>query len=199
MVPLRILLLVALTGDALGETRTSASYTIATDVTDSAGGRSSSPLYTNEGSTGGVTGVAALPPFTNTGGFIGQLEEQAGFASWIRSALPAGLPAAQYEGASDYDRDGATNEDEWLALTDPASGSSHFAPTSTGSGGNFLLRFLSASGRTYVLRQSDTLAPGSWTNAPSQPVVIGTGGILSFTVTPAGVRRRFYQIQPALP
>ena len=54
--------------------RTSASYTIPTEIADAAGKRSASASYANEGSAGGITGVStAAPSHTVIAGFIAQL------------------------------------------------------------------------------------------------------------------------------
>jgi hypothetical protein len=64
------------------------------------------------------------------------------------------------------------------------------------SGGNLVLSFPAATGRSYTLWRSDTLAAGSWTNT-GLPAVPGNGTILNFTVpAPAtGVPERFFRVQ----
>ncbi len=59
--------------------RSSTNYSIATDSTDSGGQRASSPAYSNDGSTGGVSGVSSVvtPMVTVKAGYIGQLYEVA--------------------------------------------------------------------------------------------------------------------------
>lgn len=57
--------------------RTSANYTIATDVADAGGKRASSANYTNDGSAGRAVGIStvASPAETAKAGYIGQLTE----------------------------------------------------------------------------------------------------------------------------
>ncbi len=60
--------------------RTSASYTIATDTADAGGKRTASASYTNDGSVGGVSGIStvAAPAETAKSGYIAQLYEVTG-------------------------------------------------------------------------------------------------------------------------
>lgn len=62
--------------------RTSASYTITTDVADSGGQRTSSASYTNDGSAGGVVGTSTVvaPSEIAKHGYIGQLYEVTGLS-----------------------------------------------------------------------------------------------------------------------
>ena len=55
--------------------RTSASYTIRTDSTDSGGTRTSSAAYTHDGSLGGITGLStvASPALLAKAGYMGQI------------------------------------------------------------------------------------------------------------------------------
>jgi hypothetical protein len=57
--------------------RISSDYEIQTEVVDSAGGRSSSSSYTNDGSIGGIVGISTVagPPRISKAGYIGQLYE----------------------------------------------------------------------------------------------------------------------------
>jgi hypothetical protein len=68
--------------------RTSASYSIATDVADRGGRRATSANYTNDGSAGGVAGIStvAAPVETAKHGFLGQLYEVTGLT--LSSAQP---------------------------------------------------------------------------------------------------------------
>jgi uncharacterized delta-60 repeat protein len=60
------------------EVRSSADYSIVTDVTDSIGGPSISAIYSNEGSAGGIVGTANVtsPQQVDTAGYIGQLGDE---------------------------------------------------------------------------------------------------------------------------
>lgn len=73
--------------------RTSASYAIRTDSTDSAGSRTSSAAYTHDGSLGGLTGISsvAAPVQVAKAGYIGQLYDA---ASLQITATPATIDEA---------------------------------------------------------------------------------------------------------
>lgn len=61
--------------------RTSANYSVATDSVDAGGSRTTSAVYTNNGSLGGITGIStAAPAETANYGYIGQLYEVTGLA-----------------------------------------------------------------------------------------------------------------------
>ncbi len=118
---------------------------------------------------------------------------------WIWESLPAGATVGQHAMTADFDGDGATNGAEWLALTDPSSGSSFFAAESITSGANLIFSFPTAPGRTYRLRQTDDLVPASWIDAPGQSLLTGDGTLRTFIVPKAGVPRRFFEIVPLIP
>ncbi len=67
--------------------RTSASYSIVTDTADAGGKRSTSVNYTNDGSAGGIAGIAtvAAPAETAKHGYLGQLYDVTGL---VLSATP---------------------------------------------------------------------------------------------------------------
>ena len=115
------------------------------------------------------------------------------FNAWIWETLPNTASAADLAATFDFDRDGATNEGEWLALTIPNDPSSRFNPVSTRSGSNLVISFPTAVGRTYRLWRSDNLAPASWVDT-GLAALPGTGGTRQFSVpfnTPA---RRLYRV-----
>ena len=99
----------------------------------------------------------------------------------------------------DADGDGQTNAAEYLAGTDPASGSSTFAITSiTQTAGQFTVRWPSVTGRTYTVLRSTQLTSGTW--APVSSASAGTGGELFFTDTPPPPETKvFYKVQVTLP
>ena len=63
------------------QVRTSANYSITTEVADSGGASATSAAYSNVGSSGGVTGIStvASPAEVAKQGYIGQLYEVVGF------------------------------------------------------------------------------------------------------------------------
>src|SRR5688572_24631018 len=60
--------------------RTSANYSITTDIADAAGGRATSVSYTNDSSAGGIAGLStvAVPSETAKAGYIAQLYDATG-------------------------------------------------------------------------------------------------------------------------
>src|SRR5262245_55997005 len=60
--------------------RSSASYAVPADVVSAGGAPSTSAVYKNEGSAGGVSGTATAPspPLLNEAGFMAQLQDMAG-------------------------------------------------------------------------------------------------------------------------
>ena len=114
-------------------------------------------------------------------------------------ALPGRSASGRGDEPADIDGDGAGNEQEWNARTDPNSAASVLRITSiTRSGANLEITFPTVSGRVYTLWQSNNLgSPGSpWTSV--QPSAISAVvGRMSFTIPApgAGTPKRFYRIQ----
>jgi len=141
--------------------------------------------------------VNGIGPFTlNSTGYL--IEASADPYDLWKTQITNGLD----ERGEDADGDGLANLGEFLFGTPPMSGN---APpvTTTSSGGNLTLRWLQREGgATYLLRQSTTLANGSWSTVVSPvPAMDGnqTGAPESYdfhTVTiPAGPDSRFYRIE----
>ena len=120
------------------------------------------------------------------------------YATWISTILPPEASEAERAGTFDFDHDGISNEDEWIALTDPSNPASRFASSAPElSGDNLIISVFTAAGRVYRLRESDDLS--TWTYTASQPTLSGNDAVQSFTV-PRGVdARRFFDITVALP
>lgn len=76
---------------AFAGARSSASFSVATDVNDGGGLRASSAKYTNDASIGLLTGIATAtaPGDTNKSGYIGQLYE---ITNLVLTATPASVP-----------------------------------------------------------------------------------------------------------
>jgi hypothetical protein len=79
---LGVSLAVGFTAPLQGQVRTSANYSVTTEVADSGGARTTSASYTNDGSSGGVTGIStvAAPAEVAKQGYVGQLYEIVGFS-----------------------------------------------------------------------------------------------------------------------
>jgi hypothetical protein len=89
----------------------------------------------------------------------------AGYPGWIAGYPSISDPAA----TADPDGDGWTNENEWVAGTDPTSGASRFTTTVSASG----LTFTRIAGRTYEVQTTADLS--QWSLHASVPE--GTGPV----------------------
>lgn len=115
---------------------------------------------------------------------------------WIYEKLPAAATLAEHDAAFDFDGDGQTNFEEWLALTEPNRGGSRFTASVHLEDGAPTVSFLSAPGRVYRLQQSDTLL--GWSDAPIAPLA-GDGSVRSFVLPAPGVAKRFFRVSAGLP
>ncbi len=99
-------LFIALAAVAHAGPRTSANYSILTDIANTGGARATSTNYTNTGSAGGIAGTStvAAPAETAKAGFIAQLYETTGLA--LTAATPTVNETATDQLAA------------WLALDD---------------------------------------------------------------------------------
>lgn len=116
------------------------------------------------------------------------------FHAYIWETLPVGATLAQHAPGFDFDGDGFSNQDEWLAQTEAAHGASFFALTASQNAGQLVLRFPSAATRTYVLQQNETLSPGAFSAAPGVGPLAGTGAELSFVLPVPAEPKRFYRV-----
>jgi predicted outer membrane repeat protein len=124
------------------------------------------------------------------------------YNQFIWESLPTTNVAA-HDPAVDYDGDGASNNDEWRAATDPGNADSVFRILSItpDNGTNYLIRIPTATlpGNTdylaYTLYYSDVL-PAMWTNdLMANPSITGDGTIQTFTNTPPPeATNRFYRV-----
>src|SRR5206468_3783760 len=98
-------------------------------------------------------------------------------------------------GSGDYDLDGMTDLQEFLAGTDPtvAGSSLKLLPVSY-NGSSFVFNFNAVAGRTYRVSYSTTLLPGSWTMLKDVPAQGASGPVPVTDNTVAGHPTRFYRI-----
>lgn len=155
-------------------------------------------VYQNTGATAqgvhsGFTGTLGLTVVNtlsdNFGTYAGDGLDDAWQSQYFGLSNPQAAPGA------DPDADGATNADEFNALTNPASGASFFVATSTVNGADLIISFSTVTGRTYTLQRSDTLAPVSWTNSGLPAPLAGTGAVSAFTIPASTPNRRFFRVQ----
>jgi len=102
---------------------------------------------------------------------------------------------------TDPDHDGMNNYQEYIAGTNPTNAASAFQIQSlTNSPAGFAISLQSAWGRNYTLYSRTNLAVGTWAAVPSQPVILGDGGVDALTdTTTATNTQRFYRIGVQLP
>ena len=94
------------------------------------------------------------------------------YANFIWETLPASATDAQHAATFDFDGDGASNGDEWLAFTHPGNPTSHFGITSFSKTGSiFSITFPTVLGRNYFVEYSLDLL--TW--SPFTSVFAGTG------------------------
>ncbi len=94
---------------------------------------------------------------------------------------------------ADLDGDGASNRDEAVAATDPATATSRFAVTpQRDPAGNLVLHWMGVAGKHYVIESSTDLR--TWT--PGLVEHCGTGTVFEVIVRPAGTgaAREFWRI-----
>ena len=84
------------------------------------------------------------------------------YNAFIWESLPASATNAQHLATADFDGDGATNGDEFIALTNPGDPASRFRITNTvRNGANLDVTFTTVIGRNYTLEFTPDLV--SWT------------------------------------
>jgi len=96
--------------------------------------------------------------------------------------------------SADPDKDGWTNQQEFIGGTDPNDGQSFLGIEELNtSGDDIVALFPTSLGRTYRLERSDTLLAGSWVAV--QDNIAGTGATLQVADSgAANVDRRFYRL-----
>ena len=99
-------------------------------------------------------------------------------------------------GEGNADNDGHTNEEEWIADTNPTNALSGFNLINVAPGTPTLVTFPSSSNRQYTLYFSTNLV--SWTNVTGQVDVPGSGGVMSLSNAEPPILR-FYKVAVELP
>ncbi len=103
--------------------------------------------------------------------------------------------------AADPDSDGMNNYQEYAAGMNPTNGASVFRIQSvTNSAAGLTFWFQSAWGRNYTLYSTTNPTSGAWTAVPSQPTILGDGGVDALADSATGTNgQRFYRIGVQLP
>jgi hypothetical protein len=107
------------------------------------------------------------------------------YSIWAETNIP---DAAKRGETDDADGDGTNNLTEFRLGLLPNNGSSYFAATRSAAG---LLSWPSATGVTFTIQRSTTLAAGSWTTVGTVP---GTAGTASFADPSPPVGTAFYKV-----
>ncbi len=199
-----------------GNTATTLADVSGTIVQTGANLTSGNPLLAPLGTYGGPTMTMALlpgSPARNAAAGSATTSDQRGFPivgvpdigayeagtflnfnAFIWESLPATATPAQHAAAFDFDGDGASNRDEWLALTDPAVSASILRVTQfTRTSPNVTVTFPSVIGRSYTFESSSDLV--TWTPLAGAPVA-GTGSALAIQLGPfPGATRLFIRVR----
>lgn len=98
----------------------------------------------------------------------------------------------------DADGDGALNQNEYVALTDPRDSASLLRVSVAKSGNQLTVNWPTVAGRIYQLFTRSTLSSGSWIPANSSQPGSGISMQYQTDLSSAGVQR-FYRLQVSLP
>ena len=101
-------------------------------------------------------------------------------------------PGIADDATQDADHDGMTNQQEYLAGTDPQDAASRFTNAITLDGGVPSVRFIARAGRGYTVQVSDTL--GSWSKLADVAPQAVTAEVGVADPAAAAEPRRFYRI-----
>ena len=113
-----------------------------------------------------------------------------GLPDAYESSIPGLSSANAADAAQDFDGDGFSNLEEFLAGTAPRDPGSRLFATGQRSGGDFTVSIPSVLGQTYRVDAADSLA-GPWASEAIH--LHGTGGMMAVTL-PAPGPRRFFRV-----
>lgn len=179
------------------ETRKLADNTALTTTPNTLEQTSSDSTYSRSAKVDGKTAVlpAGKGTFTYGTPSIGLIERidlvvGETYAEWaLRIFGDANTPRDE-----DLDNDGDDNEAEYLAGTDPKSGTTKSGGTLAPlPGGGLSITFPTATGKHYKIQRSTNLEQSSWTDVGTE--IIGTGEPITYNITnPPPDKRLFYRI-----
>jgi hypothetical protein len=130
-------------------------------------------------------------------------------AAWVLSAAPqapqmvsdewksnffGGMSGPGIADNADWDGDGFSNYQEYLAGTDPTNALSclKFSSPASNSGGGIRLRWLTAPGKTYIVERSTAPRGAAWTTITN---VVGNGYTGEVIDSGNGAKAQFYRIR----
>lgn len=95
------------------------------------------------------------------------------------------------DGSGDFDGDGFSDFNEFLAATDPVDSLSLLRVLPPQVSGSVTVQWVSVTGKVYRLQYKDDLSAASWSNIPGD---ITASGTLSSKLDPTAQNRRFYRV-----
>lgn len=94
----------------------------------------------------------------------------------------------------DFDHDGTSNYQEYIADTNPTNASSVFQIQGASNQTGIDVYYQSSASRKYTLYYRTNLVLGGWTNVPTQTAVAGSGGVDKLTDPRPSPEQRLYRI-----
>ena len=99
---------------------------------------------------------------------------------------------------ADFDDDGMTDVEEFLAGTNPTNGQSLLCVENLAKGfssNRFVITWQSVTGRTYNVQYAPGLTPPSWSNANPSPIPAAIGGETRYTATVNSAESLFFRVE----
>ena len=143
--------------------------------------------------TGGSSAQAVVSSSTQTVHLVSHE-----YADWTQARWGVIFNGDPIAPLLDPDGDGAPNQDEYVALTDPRGSTSRFQANLVKSGAQLTLSWLTVTGRNYQVFSRAAWSADAW--VPASSVQAGTGGTLQIQ-SDSGLAgpQRFYLVQVTVP
>ena len=205
------ILFLASTAIAFAEPSSSANYDIVVSTIDAGNGSSNSANYSiTQSSLGGIVGAASSPTYTLGNGIVEALGpltnpmevDLTSYSSW-RTLHPTFI-GPETDPEDDFDNDGVTNQDEFLALTNPTDANSKLELTLLSLDSFTNTTVLQSSPflndpaiRIYtLLSQDEEITPSGFQPTGITPNTDASG---TFTDNRVIVSKRFYRLRITIP